>query len=65
MYKLLTGDAKDPFEHFVSVDPITPDISNVEEAAMPCMEIVDSDDESDDDIDVMGKCRFHFLFVCK
>ena len=38
----------------VSVDPFTPDYSDVDEATMPCMEIVDSDDESDDDRDVMG-----------
>ena len=46
------GDAKDPCEHFseVPVDPFTLDDSNVEESAMPCMEIVDSDDDSDDDI---------------
>ena len=37
-----------------AVGPFTPDDSDVEEAAMPCMEIVDSDDESDDDIDDMG-----------
>ena len=36
----------------VSVDPFTPDESDVEVAAMPCTEI-DSDDESDDDIDVV------------
>ena len=29
------------------VDPFTPDDSDVEEASMPCMEIVDNDDESD------------------
>ena len=47
------GDAKDPREHLckVPVDPFTPDNSDIEEAAMPCMEIVDSDVESDDDID--------------
>ena len=38
----------------VPVDPFTPDDFDVDEAAMPCMEIVDSDDESDDDIDVIG-----------
>ena len=38
----------------VPVDPFTSDDSDVEEAAMPCMEIVYSDDESDDDKDVMG-----------
>ena len=38
----------------IRVDPFTSDDSDVEEAAMPCMEKVDSDDESDDDIDVMG-----------
>ena len=38
----------------IPVDSFTPDDSDVEETAMPCMEIVDSDDESDDDIDVMG-----------
>ena len=38
----------------IRVDPVTPDDPNVEEAAMPCMYIVDSDDESDGDIDVMG-----------
>ena len=48
----------------VPVDPFTPDESYVEEAAMPCMEIVDSDDESDDDIDIMGWWKFHFLLVC-
>ena len=37
----------------VPVDPFTPDNVHVDEAAMSCMEIVDSDDESDDDIDVM------------
>ena len=37
----------------VLVDPFAPDDSDVKEAAMPCMEISDSDDESDDDIDVM------------
>ena len=30
-----------------------PDNSDVEEAAIPCMEIVESDDEFDDDIDVI------------
>ena len=35
----------------VQVDPFIPDTSDVEEAAMPCIEIVDSDDESDDEID--------------
>ena len=38
----------------VPVDPFTPDHSDVKKAAMPCMEIFNSDDESDDDIDVMG-----------
>ena len=38
----------------VPVDPSTLDDSYLEEEAMPCMEIVDSDDESDDDIDGMG-----------
>ena len=38
----------------VPANSFTPDDSDVEEAAMPCMEIVDIDDESDDDIDVMG-----------
>ena len=38
----------------VRVDPFSPDDSNIEEAAMPCMEIVYSDDESDDDKDLMG-----------
>ena len=39
----------------VRVDPFTPDESDVGEAAMmPCMEKVESDDESDDDIHVMG-----------
>ena len=42
------GDSKDPCEHFVC--PFTPDDSDVEEAAMLCMEIEDSDD----DIEVMG-----------
>ena len=37
----------------VPVDHFTPYHSDVEETAMPCMEKVDSDDESDDDIDVM------------
>ena len=36
----------------VRVDPFTPD--DVVEVAMPCMKIVDSDDESDNDIGVMG-----------
>ena len=36
----------------VSVDSLTPDNSDVEVAAMSCMEI-DSDDESDDDMGVM------------
>ena len=45
----------------VSVDPFTPDDSDVEETAMPCIEI-DSDDESDDDLDVVYK--FHLLLVC-
>ena len=36
------------------VDPFTPDDSDVVEAAMPCMEIPDRNDESDDDTDVMG-----------
>ena len=48
----------------VSIDPFTPDHSDFEKAVMPCMEIVDSDDESDDDIDVMGYCKFHFLLLC-
>ena len=38
----------------VQFDPFTPDDSDVEEAAMPCMEMVDSGDESDDDLDFMG-----------
>ena len=38
----------------VPVDPFIPDDFDVDEAAMPYMEIVDSDDESDKDIDVMG-----------
>ena len=38
----------------VPVDPFTPDNAHVDEAAMPCMEIVDIDDESDDDIEIMG-----------
>ena len=38
----------------VPVDPLTRADSYVEEAAMPCIKIVDSDGESDDDIDVMG-----------
>ena len=36
----------------VPVDPFTHD-SDIEEKAMPCMEIVESDDESEDDIDVI------------
>ena len=36
----------------MTVDPFISDDSDVEEAAMPCMEIVDSDDESHNDIDV-------------
>ena len=36
---------------------LTPDDSDVEVAAMSCMEI-DSDDESDDDIDFF--CRFAY-----
>ena len=48
-------DAKEPcILSEVRVDPFTPDESNVEEAAMPCMEKVDSDDESDNDIHAMG-----------
>ena len=38
----------------VPVDTFTPEDSDVEEAVMPYIERVDSDDESDDDIDVMG-----------
>ena len=38
----------------ISIDPFTPDHSDFEEAVMPCMEIVDSDDKADDDLDVMG-----------
>ena len=38
----------------VPVDPFTPDDSGVEEAVMPCIELVDSADESDGHIDVMG-----------
>ena len=38
----------------VPVNSFTPDNSDIEEAAMPCMNIVDSDVESDDDMDVMG-----------
>ena len=38
----------------VPVDPLTPEDSDVDEAAMSCIEMEDSDDESDDDIDVMG-----------
>ena len=41
-------------ETHASILSEAPDDSDVEEAAMPCMEILDSDDESDDDIDVMG-----------
>ena len=37
----------------VPVDPFTPEDSDVEEAAMTCMEILDSDFQSDDDIDVI------------
>ena len=48
----------------VRVDPFTPDDSNVVEAAMPCMEIVDSDHESDYDIDVWDNVDFLFLLVC-
>ena len=46
----------------VPVDPFTPDDSDVEEAAMSCMEIVESDDKSDDNIDVMG--LRNVLLVC-
>ena len=38
----------------VPVDPFTSDDSDVEEAAMPYIEIVDSDDESDDHMGVLG-----------
>ena len=49
-------DANDPCERFVwgSNWSFTLEDSDVEGAAMSCMEIVDRDDESDDDIDVMG-----------
>ena len=46
----------------VSVDPFTPDDSDLEEVVMPCMEIVDSDDESDDDIDIMKNVNFTFCW---
>ena len=46
----------------ISIDPFTPDHSDFEEAVMPCMEIVDSDDESDDDIDVMENVNFTFCW---
>ena len=39
---------------FLHVVPFTPGDSDVGAAAMPCMEIVDSDDESDDVIGVIG-----------
>ena len=38
----------------VPVDIFTSDDSDVEEAAMPCLKKVGSDDESDHDIDVIG-----------
>ena len=38
----------------VTVDSFTPDDSNIEEAAMSCMETVDSDDDSHNYLDVMG-----------
>ena len=38
----------------VPIDLFNPNDSGVEELAMPCVESVESDDESDDDIDVMG-----------
>ena len=34
----------------VRVDPFTPDDFDVKEVVVPCMKIVDSDIESDDDI---------------
>ena len=40
---------------------------NVEEATIPCMEIVHSDGESDGDIDVMDNVNFtlcYFLYRC-
>ena len=46
--EMLKTHANISFE--ISVDPFTLDKSDVEEAVMPCMKIVDSDDESDDDI---------------
>ena len=41
------GDAKTHASIFseVRVDPSTPDDSDVDEVAMPCMEIADGDDE--------------------
>ena len=38
----------------IKVDPCTQDDSEIEEVAMQCMEIVDSGDGSDDDLDVIG-----------
>ena len=38
----------------VTVDSFTPDDFNIEEAAMSCMETVDSDDDSHNYSDVMG-----------
>ena len=35
----------------VPVDSFTPDDADIEEAVMPCMEMVEGDDEFDDDID--------------
>ena len=46
----------------VSVDPFTPDDSDLEEVVMPCMEIVDSDDESNDDIDLWDNVTFTFCW---
>ena len=37
----------------VRVDIFSPDESDVDEAAMPCLEKVESDDESGNDIHVM------------
>ena len=57
----------------VRVDPLAPDdsdqgsvilpCSDVGEAAMSFMEMVDSDDESADNIDVMEYCKFRFFAV--
>ena len=38
----------------VPVDTFTLEDADVEEAAMPPMDILDNDDESDNEIDVMG-----------